>query len=365
MLTSPRAALATVALTLLTVVGSTSIVMSPAEGAAGVQARRDVASTTAGQSVTVAVLANDTISTRGAKVWLPRGTYAWGTARIVKQKVRITTTEDALPSDYRIRYRVKDRHGRADTAKILLTVAPAGNPATTTPIPDLTPSPILTQTPVPDPSPTPVLDPAPDPVPDPDPQPDPDPEPETNTLRALIAALPVAPEVRTGYDRATWKHWNSGSAGIPYCDTRDEVLISESVVTATWSGTNCRITGQWYSYYDGVSTTDSSTFDIDHMVALAEAHDSGGYAWSAATKEAFANDQGDPRSLVAVTASSNRGKGDKDPGEWLPLLERCRYIGEWVAVKHRWDLTADQAEKDALTLQASNCENVTITVIER
>ena len=175
----------------------------------------------------------------------------------------------------------------------------------------------------------------------------------------------MAPEVRTGYDRATWKHWNSGSAGIPYCDTRDEVLISESVVTATWSGTNCRITGQWYSYYDGVSTTDSSTFDIDHMVALAEAHDSGGYAWSAATKEAFANDQGDPRSLVAVTASSNRGKGDKDPGEWLPLLERCRYIGEWVAVKHRWDLTADQAEKDALALQASNCENVTITVIER
>ena len=69
--------------------------------------------------------------------------------------------------------------------------------------------------------------------------------------------------------------------------------------------------------------------------------------------------------LVAVTASSNRGKGDQDPGEWLPLLERCRYIGEWVAVKHRWALSVDPVEKDALNLQASNCENVTIPVIER
>lgn len=184
-------------------------------------------------------------------------------------------------------------------------------------------------------------------------------------LRGPIAALPVAAEIRTGYDRATWKHWNSGTAGISYCDTRDEVLISESVVTATWSGTSCTITGQWRSYYDGVTTTDPSTFDIDHMVALAEAHDSGGHSWTAATKEAFANDQGDPRSLVVVTASSNRGKGDQDPAERLPLLERCRCIGERVAVKHRWDRTVDQAEKDSLTLQADNCENVSITVIER
>ena len=86
---------------------------------------------------------------------------------------------------------------------------------------------------------------------------------------------------------------------------------------------------------------------------------------SAATKEAYANDQGDPRSLVAVTASSNRGKGDQDPGEWWPLLERCRYAAEWVAVKHRWDLTVDETEKDALLLQAGQCDHMTVTVIER
>jgi hypothetical protein len=339
-MTSPLTALGTLALTVLSVLASTAIAMFPAEaGAAGVQARKDPVSVIAGQTVTVKVLANDKLIKRGAKVWLPRGTYAWGTAKVVKQKVRITTTKDALPSDYRIHYRVKDGRGGGDTAKIKLTVKPAGT--TTTPTPTPTPTPTSTPTPTPTP------------------------QPETNTLRGLIAALHVAAEVRTGYDRATWKHWNSGTAGVSYCDTRDEVLISESVVTATWSGTSCTISGQWYSYYDGVTTTDPSTFDIDHMVALAEAHDSGGYAWSAAIKEAYANDQADPRSLVAVTASSNRGKGDQDPGEWLPLLERCRYIGEWVAVKHRWDLSVDQAEKDALTLQASNCENVAITVIER
>lgn len=331
---SSRAALATLVLTVASVLAATTSSPTPAAagGPPGVHARNDVASVLAGQTVTVKVLANDKVIKSGAKVWLPRRTYAWGTAQVVKQKVRITTNV-AASSDYRIPYRIRDRRGRGDNAKIQLTVTPAGT--TTTPTPTPTPTPTAT------------------------------PQPETNTLRGLIAALPVAVEVRTGYDRATWKHWNSGTAGISYCDTRDEVLISESVVAATWSGTSCSITGQWYSYYDGVTTTDSSTFDIDHMVALAEAHDSGGYAWSAATKEAYANDQGDPRSLVAVTASSNRGKGDQDPGEWLPLLERCRYIGEWVAVKHRWDLSVDQAEKDALTLQASNCENLAITVIER
>ena len=318
MKTSSRAALATLVLSVLA--ATTSSPTPAAAGAPGVPARKDVASVVAGQTVTVKVLANDKVIKRGAKVWLPRRTYAWGTAKVVKRKVRITTTKDAFPSDYRIHYRIRDRRGRSDNAKIKLTVKPVG----TTPTP----------------------------------------QPETNTLRGLVAALPVAAEIRTGYDRAKWKHWNAGTAGIFYCDTRDEVLISESTVTATWTGTSCTITGQWYSYYDGVTTTDASTFDIDHMVALGEAHDSGGYAWSTATKEAYANDQDDPRSLVAVTASSNRGKGDQDPGEWLPLLERCRYIGEWVAVKHRWNLTVDQAEKDALTLQANNCDNVTLTVIE-
>jgi hypothetical protein len=73
MKTSPRAALATLALTILSVLASTAIAMSPAEaGAAGMWSRKDVASVVAGQTVTVNVLANDKVIKRGAKVWLPR-----------------------------------------------------------------------------------------------------------------------------------------------------------------------------------------------------------------------------------------------------------------------------------------------------
>ena len=41
---------------------------------------------------------------------------------------------------------------------------------------------------------------------------------------------------------------------------------------------------------------------------------------------------------------------------------RCRYVGEWVAVKIRWRLTVDTAEKNALTSLAASCTNTTITV---
>ena len=61
------------------------------------------------------------------------------------------------------------------------------------------------------------------------------------------------------------------------------------------------------------------------------------------------------QSLVAVTASANRTKGDQDPAEWLPPLGQCRCVREWVAVKARWHLTVDAAEKRALTVRASKC----------
>jgi hypothetical protein len=60
--------------------------------------------------------------------------------------------------------------------------------------------------------------------------------------------------------------------------------------------------GQSTSPYDGRTTTAPSTLDIDHRVALAEAHRSGGWQWDEARKAAFANDLDDPRTLVAVTA---------------------------------------------------------------
>jgi hypothetical protein len=97
-------------------------------------------------------------------------------------------------------------------------------------------------------------------------------------------------------------------------------------------------------------------------VPLAEAWDSGARSWSTATRQAYANDLGDSRSLVGVTDNVNQAKGDQDPREWLPTHQQCRYLREWVAVKHRWRLRVDSGEKSALSSIASGCTNSTITV---
>jgi hypothetical protein len=97
-------------------------------------------------------------------------------------------------------------------------------------------------------------------------------------------------------------------------------------------------------------------------VALAEAWDSGARTWTDATRRAFANDLGDYRTLVGVTDNVNQAKGDKDIAEWLPAYDKCRYLREFVAVKHRWRLSVNSGEKAAMQSLAGGCSNTTITV---
>lgn len=179
-------------------------------------------------------------------------------------------------------------------------------------------------------------------------------------LTTAVADLPVAAEVRTGYARSLFPHWVDADGDG--CSTRNEVLIAEADDPVTVGGGCALSGGRWFSYYDGVSQHAAGDLDIDHMVPLAEAWDSGARGWTTATRRLFANDLGDHRALVAVTAAVNRSKGDQDPDEWLPAREVCRYVKEWVAVKHRWRLTVDAAEKSALQSLAAGCTNTTITV---
>jgi hypothetical protein len=182
----------------------------------------------------------------------------------------------------------------------------------------------------------------------------------TASLTTAIADLPVATEVRTGYSRSLFPHWVDADGDG--CSTRNEVLIAEADDPVT-VGSGCSLSGgRWFSYYDRVSWTNTSDIDIDHMVPLAEAWDSGARSWSTSTRQAFANDLGDSRSLVGVTDNVNQAKGDQDPATWLPQYDRCRYLREWVAVKHRWRLTVDSAERSALQSLAAGCTNTTITV---
>ncbi len=181
-------------------------------------------------------------------------------------------------------------------------------------------------------------------------------------LRTAVADLPVATENRTGYDRDLFTLWIDADGDG--CNTRYEVLIAEAVTTPS-VGSGCTLSGgRWYSYYDDAYWTEPADLDIDHLVPLAEAWDSGARNWTSTQRKNYANDLGDSRTLVAVTDNVNQAKGDQDPTTWMPSYSpaRCRYIGEWVAAKLRWRLTVDSAEKSALTNYANGCTNVTITV---
>ncbi|MFJ4126118.1 HNH endonuclease family protein [[Kitasatospora] papulosa] len=186
---------------------------------------------------------------------------------------------------------------------------------------------------------------------------------EVTTLGDAVGLVAVRGEDRTGYTRSSFKHWNSGDLADG-CNTRNEVLLAEAT-TAPAVASGCKLTGgSWLSYYDGQEVTDPGALDIDHMVPLAEAWDSGASAWTAARREAYANDQGAAVSLVAVTARTNRSKADQDPAQWLPPAPdaHCRYVGEWVATKLRWQLTADTTEMDALKVLAEGpCEDSVVS----
>lgn len=185
----------------------------------------------------------------------------------------------------------------------------------------------------------------------------------SGTLAQAVAAVPTAAEANTGYDRTLFKHWVDANGDCQ--NARAEVLIGEAEpdtpLTYTTSGKCTVSTGRWFSYYDRVSWTLASDVDIDHMVPLAEAWGSGASGWTSARREAYANDLGDYRTLVGVTDNVNQSKSDQDPSTWLPTYDKCRYVAEWVAVKIRWGLTADSAEKSVLNSYAASCSN-TVTV---
>ncbi|MEV6079651.1 HNH endonuclease family protein [Streptomyces sp. NPDC052069] len=185
-------------------------------------------------------------------------------------------------------------------------------------------------------------------------------DPEVLTLSDAVQRLPLAAESRDGYERAKFKHWVD--ADHDACNTRAEVLLDESRIPATVEP-GCKIVaGEWYSYYDAVTVTAPGGLDIDHMVPLAEAWDSGASQWTATRREAYANDLGADRSLVAVTAKTNRSKSDQDPSTWLPPLAdaRCTYAADWVSTKLRWSLTADAPEVAALSVLAESCGQETV-----
>ncbi|MDT0393958.1 MULTISPECIES: HNH endonuclease family protein [Streptomyces] len=172
------------------------------------------------------------------------------------------------------------------------------------------------------------------------------------TARGYLATLDVRTENRTGYDRDLFPHWITQSGA---CNTRETVLKRDGSGVVTDS--SCAATsGSWYSPYDGATWSAASDVDIDHLVPLAEAWDSGASAWTTSRRQSFANDLTRPQ-LLAVTDNVNQSKGDQDPATWMPsrTAYRCTYVRAWVQVKYYYDLSVDSAEKSALTNYLASC----------
>ncbi|WP_433330717.1 HNH endonuclease family protein [Spirillospora sp. CA-294931] len=177
--------------------------------------------------------------------------------------------------------------------------------------------------------------------------------PDGPTSRSHLSAIRTAAEgSSTGYSRDKFPHWITISGT---CNTRETVLKRDG--TSVVTGSDCYPTsGRWYSPYDGATWTVASDIDIDHMVPLAEAWRSGASSWTTSRRQQFANDLSIAQ-LWAVTDNVNQSKGDQDPAEWKPSRTtfHCMYARSWVHVKYTYGLSADSAEKSALSSMLSGC----------
>lgn len=188
------------------------------------------------------------------------------------------------------------------------------------------------------------------------------------SVQAILDTLTVAPAVSTNaagqtYKRTYFKHWVSeNNTG---CDTRVAVLLRDSKTKPVVDGCTV-VSGDWISDYDGKEYQKPGGMDIDHMVPLSEAWQSGALDWDAATRQSYANDLGYDFGLVPVSAHSNRSKSDQDPTTWKPDTDACVYVGHWTMVKYRWNLTVDQAEKNAIEQVLTFCsDNYSVPVPDK
>lgn len=149
------------------------------------------------------------------------------------------------------------------------------------------------------------------------------------------------------FDRADWPHWiDDDSDGQ---DTRAEILIRDNSGELKFKRNQGKHVswGKWVCSYTGKTFFKASELDVDHVVPLAHAHFSGGWAWDEFRRRRFAND---PTNLLAVEAEANREKGAQAPHEWRPTNKAFwpEYARIWRLVKKKYLLKISPEEEAAL-----------------
>ena len=165
------------------------------------------------------------------------------------------------------------------------------------------------------------------------------------TATVLVISISAASPNIPGYNPVVWKHWTDSDGDCR--NTRQRVLVHESVTPVTFeTDRKCRIeTGCWYGAFTGNYEEVPKIVDIDHLVLLKNAHNSGGWAWPPTKKVEYANYLDDLDHLITVTAGTNRSKGNKRPEDWEPPDEIywCKHATDSTEIKARWGTDHDPA----------------------
>jgi hypothetical protein len=187
------------------------------------------------------------------------------------------------------------------------------------------------------------------------------------TATSVLSSLPVKGRAaKTGYSRSQFgQAW--ADVDRNGCDTRNDMLkrdltnIEFKVKTrecVVLSGVLLdRYSGETINFVRGNVT--SMEVQIDHVVALSNAWQTGAFKLTLMQRTAFAND---PLNLFAVKGRLNSQKGDGDAATWLPPLKsfRCSYVAQQIAVKAKYSLWVTAPEKEAMTRILAACPNQTL-----
>ena len=177
-------------------------------------------------------------------------------------------------------------------------------------------------------------------------------QPSVIQVIAQIAVKGRAP--KTGYTRAqfgaAWKDVDHNG-----CDTRNDILNRDlTSIIYKVSSHDCVVlsgilmdpySGQRIYFLRGMAT--SAEVQIDHVVSLSNAWQTGAFKLTAEKRAVFAND---PLNLLAVKGRLNSQKGDGDAATWLPPRKsyRCAFVARQVAVKYKYGLWLTAPEKAAI-----------------
>jgi hypothetical protein len=182
------------------------------------------------------------------------------------------------------------------------------------------------------------------------------------TASTVLSTLPVKGRAaKTGYTRAqfgqTWADVDRNG-----CDTRNDMLKRDlTEIVFKVKTRNCvvesgvlldRYSGETINFVRGNVT--SMEVQIDHVVALSNAWQTGALKLTVIQRTALAND---PLNLFAVKGRLNSQKGDGDAATWLPPLKsfRCAYVAQQIAVKAKYSLWVTAPEKDAMVRILTAC----------